>query len=172
MLTSLESELVLEGEAVIYNLPSSGEIVSLADTEGFNPRLISSQFRQVIFRGGRSRAISRGSMIRGFGSRGTILGILLLLSACALAVAALMTGGEDVLLASLTPVLCNAGVGTLYLIMHGKEGIMQIGIVEKVMERRRIATAGALAERYRGIDLTNTPEAQRCPLRCIAAPDS
>ena len=96
--------------------------------------------------------------------RGTILGILLLLSACALAAAALMTGDEGVLLASLTLVLCNAGVGTLYLIMHGKEAIMQIGIVEKIMERRRIATAAALAERYSGIDLTNTPEALPTPL--------
>ena len=40
---------------------------------------------------------------------------------------------------------------------------MRIGIVERVRERRRIAMAAALMERYDGIDLMSTPEAVALP---------
>ena len=57
------------------------------------------------------------------------------------------------------------------LIYTGSRGqIMKIGIVEKIRERRRIATAAALAERYEGIDLANTPEAHALPTPVYRCP--
>ena len=53
--------------------------------------------------------------------------------------------------------------GPWLLYMGGKEAFMKIGIVERIRERRRIATAAGLAERYEGIDLVNTPEARALP---------
>ena len=53
--------------------------------------------------------------------------------------------------------------GPLLLIFGGKEAFMRIGIVERVRERRRIAVAAALMERYDGIDLMSTPEAVALP---------
>ena len=44
-----------------------------------------------------------------------------------------------------------------------KEGIVKIGVVERVLERRRIAAAAVTAERYRGINLMDTPEARNLP---------
>ena len=44
-----------------------------------------------------------------------------------------------------------------------KEGIVKIGVVERVLERRRIAAAAATAEKYRGINLMDTPEAKNLP---------
>ena len=44
-----------------------------------------------------------------------------------------------------------------------KEGIVKIGVVERVLERRRIAAAAATAEKYRGINLMDTPEAKSLP---------
>ena len=49
------------------------------------------------------------------------------------------------------------------LIFGGKEAFMRIGIVERVMERRRVAAAAALMERYDGVDLMSTPEAEALP---------
>ena len=40
---------------------------------------------------------------------------------------------------------------------------MRIGIVERVMERRRIGLAASLMESYDGIDLMSTPEAVALP---------
>ena len=40
---------------------------------------------------------------------------------------------------------------------------MKIGIVERIRERRRIAVAASLLERYHGTDLINTPEAGALP---------
>ena len=61
--------------------------------------------------------------------------------------------------------LCVALVflGTLLIWLLWKEGFMRIGIVERVRERRRIAAATALMERYDGVDLMSTPEAGALP---------
>ena len=53
--------------------------------------------------------------------------------------------------------------GPWLLYMGGKEAFMKIGIIERIRERRRIATAAALMERYDGIDLMSTPEARALP---------
>ena len=53
--------------------------------------------------------------------------------------------------------------GPWLLYMGGKEAFMKIGIVERIRERRRIATAAALMERYDGIDLMSSPEAEALP---------
>ena len=45
-----------------------------------------------------------------------------------------------------------------------KERYMKIGVVERIMERRRIAAAAELAERYRGMDLMSSPEAVALPV--------
>ena len=58
-------------------------------------------------------------------------------------------------------ILAIGGPAMIY--MGGKKAFMKIGIVERIRERRRIATATALAERYEGIDLANTPEARALP---------
>ena len=41
---------------------------------------------------------------------------------------------------------------------------MNIGIVERIRERRRIAAAADLSQRYRGIDLMSSPEAVALPI--------
>ena len=51
--------------------------------------------------------------------------------------------------------------GPWLLYMGGKEAFMKIGIVERIREMRRIATAAALMERYDGINLMSSPEAPR-----------
>lgn len=53
--------------------------------------------------------------------------------------------------------------GAVLLIFGGKEAFMKLGIVERVRERRRIAAAVALMERYEGVDLMSTPEARALP---------
>ena len=55
-------------------------------------------------------------------------------------------------------------LGLLKLYLVGKEPYMKIGIVERIIEQRRIATAAKLAERYRGTDLADTPEALALPV--------
>ena len=54
--------------------------------------------------------------------------------------------------------------GPCWLYLVGKEAFMKIGVVERIMERRRIAAAADLAERYRGIDLMSSPEAVALPV--------
>ncbi len=54
--------------------------------------------------------------------------------------------------------------GSFLLWLACKEGYMKIGVVERIMERRRIAAAAELAERYRGIDLMSSPEAVALPV--------
>ncbi len=61
----------------------------------------------------------------------------------------------------LNGVMLATGIGTAYIIY--KEKLMKIGVVERVRERRRIAAAVATAEKYRGINLMDTPEAKRLP---------
>ena len=53
--------------------------------------------------------------------------------------------------------------GPLFFFLGGKEAFMRIGIVERVRERRRIAAAAALMDRYDGIELMSTPEAVALP---------
>ena len=47
---------------------------------------------------------------------------------------------------------------------------MKIGVVERIVERRRIAAATTLAERYQGIDLTTTPEVAALPTPMYGCP--
>ena len=54
--------------------------------------------------------------------------------------------------------------GPFMLWLIGKETFMKIGVVERIMERRRIAAAAELAERYRGMDLMSSPEAVALPV--------
>ena len=44
-----------------------------------------------------------------------------------------------------------------------KERIMTLGVFERIRERRRLAMAAAVAEKYKGIDLLETPEAREIP---------
>ena len=54
--------------------------------------------------------------------------------------------------------------GPFLLYLACKETFMKIGVVERIMERRRIAAAAELAERYRGMDLMSSPEAVALPV--------
>ena len=59
-------------------------------------------------------------------------------------------------------ILASGGAFVLWMIW--KEGLfMRLGIVERIRERRRIAAAASLIERYDGIDLMSTPEAEALP---------
>ena len=62
-------------------------------------------------------------------------------------------------------ILCVVlGLGGPFLLwLLRKETFMKIGVVERIMERRRIAAA-ELAERYRGMDLMSSPEAVALPV--------
>ena len=60
--------------------------------------------------------------------------------------------------------------GPFLLWLVGKEAFMKIGVVERIMERRRIAAAADLAERYQGIDLTNIPEVAALPTPLYGCP--
>ena len=55
-------------------------------------------------------------------------------------------------------------LGPFLLWSVGKEAFMKIGIVERIRERRRIAAAAALAQRYQGMDLMSSPEAVALPI--------
>lgn len=54
--------------------------------------------------------------------------------------------------------------GPFLLWLVCKEAFMNIGIVERIWERRRIAAAAELAERYQGMDLMSSPEAVALPV--------
>ncbi len=58
---------------------------------------------------------------------------------------------------------CCVFIGWKLMSSMYKEGIVKIGIVERVLERRRIAAAAATAEKYSGINLIETPEAKNLP---------
>ena len=63
--------------------------------------------------------------------------------------------------------------GPLLLCLVGyafKEEFMKIGVVERIRERRRIAAAADLAERYRGIDLMSSPEVAALPTPLYGCP--
>lgn len=80
-------------------------------------------------------------------------------------VVSLISGSYDPeyfwLILLLSGVMLVTGVGTAYLIYKGK--LMKIGVAERVRERSRIAAAVATAEKYRGINLMDTPEAKTLP---------
>ena len=69
--------------------------------------------------------------------------------------------GDFWLILLLSGVMLVTGIGTAYLIY--KEKLMKIGVVERVRERRRIAAAVATAQKYRGVNLMDTPEAKTLP---------
>ena len=58
---------------------------------------------------------------------------------------------------------CLSMGGWMIVSMY-KEGIVKIGVVERVLERRKIAAAAATAERYSGMNLIETPEAKTLPV--------
>ena len=45
---------------------------------------------------------------------------------------------------------------------------MRVGIVEKILERRIVVAASALAEHYQGVDLADSPEARTLPVPIYA----
>ena len=93
-----------------------------------------------------------------------VAGIAYLLGAVAVLVVMLRVEREPASpdgLLILCVVMAFGGPALIY--MGGKKAFMKIGIVERIRERRRIATAAAFAERYEGIDLANTPEARALP---------
>ena len=55
-------------------------------------------------------------------------------------------------------------VGIACILVGAWERIMQIGIVERIRERRRVAAAVSMLEKYDGIDLLNSLEAAALPL--------
>ena len=57
----------------------------------------------------------------------------------------------------------NVFIGVMAYLVN-KERIMTLGIFERIRERRRMAMAAAVAEKYRGIDLLETSEARQIPV--------
>ena len=57
----------------------------------------------------------------------------------------------------------NIFIGVMAYLVN-KERIMTLGIFERIRERRRMAMAAAVAEKYRGIDLLETSEARQIPV--------
>lgn len=56
----------------------------------------------------------------------------------------------------------SVGIGCVLLVAW--ERIMKLGIVERIRERRRVAAAMSMLEKYHGIDLLNSLEAAALPL--------
>ena len=61
----------------------------------------------------------------------------------------------------LNGLMLATGLGSAFIMY--REGLMRIGVIERVRERRRIAAAVATAKKYRGINLMDTPEAKSLP---------
>ena len=61
-------------------------------------------------------------------------------------------------------------LGPFQLCLVGKEAFMKIGIVERIMERRRIAAAADLEQRYRGMDIMSSPEVVALPIPIYRCP--
>ena len=100
----------------------------------------------------------------GVARSGLILGTsYLLVSLLLLVVLLTFDLGPGVFYGILTPCVVSGLLGALILWRVRKEVFMRIGIVERIRERRRIAVAAALMERYNGVDLMNTPEAGALP---------
>ena len=60
-------------------------------------------------------------------------------------------------------VVMNVFLGAMAYLVN-KEHIMTLGVFERIRERRRMAMAAAVAEKYRGIDLLETTEARQIPV--------
>ena len=56
------------------------------------------------------------------------------------------------------------GAGIFCIWAGNREKIMRLGIVERVLERRRIAAAAAMMDKYDGIDLLDSREAAALPV--------
>ena len=97
---------------------------------------------------------------------GLAMGSICLLGACVVAMVLWTVDlGPDIFAALLMLCVIMVCSVPLYFFLGGKEALMNIGVVERVRERRRIATAAALMERrYRGTDLMRIPEAVSLPI--------
>ena len=94
-----------------------------------------------------------------------ILGTFCLLGAFALLIVmATFDLAPDAFFVLLTLCVILGYSGALLLYFIGKENFMNIGVVERIRERRRIAAAADLAQHYRGIDLMSSPEAVALPI--------
>ena len=69
--------------------------------------------------------------------------------------------GEVWFMLALNVFMLATVAGSAFLIY--KDRIMKIGVIERVRERRKIAAAVNTAEKYRGINLMDTPEAKNLP---------
>ena len=100
----------------------------------------------------------------GFGRIVLILGASFVLGAIALLIVMLTFELEPDAFYDLLILCVVLGIfGAISLWLVYKEASLKIGIVERIGERRRIAVAASLLERYRGTDLINTPEAGALP---------
>ena len=96
---------------------------------------------------------------------GLIVGIFLVLRAIAVLIVMLTFDLSQDVFSGLSILFVVWGMsGPVWLYLACKETFMKIGIVERIMERRRIAAAAELAERYRGMDLMSSPEAVALPV--------
>ena len=59
-------------------------------------------------------------------------------------------------------IVMNVFIGAVAYLVN-KERIMTLGVFERIREKRRLAMAAAVAEKYKGIDLLETREAQEIP---------
>ena len=100
-----------------------------------------------------------------------ILGTSYILGALTLLIVMLTVDlAPDAFYGSLTVCVSLVLWGLFLLCVVGKEAFMKIGVVERILERRRIAAAADLAERYRGIDLMSSPEAAALPVPLYRCP--
>ncbi|MYE54676.1 MAG: hypothetical protein F4X34_05710 [Chloroflexi bacterium] len=94
-----------------------------------------------------------------------ILGTSYILGALTLLIVMLTVDLAPEVIYGLLMLCVSLGLWGLFLLcVVGKEAFMKIGVVERILERRRIAAAADLAERYRGIDLMSSPEAAALPV--------
>ncbi len=101
----------------------------------------------------------------GFERFGFILGTFCILGAIAALIVMLTLDLEPIVFYPLLTFCVVLGLeGPFLLWLVCKEAFMKIGVVERIMERRRIAAAADLAERYRGMDLMSSPEAVALPV--------
>ena len=109
--------------------------------------------------------------LNGAGRYNLILGTTYLLGAFALLIVMLTVDLEPEVFSSSFALFVILGVsGALLLCLVGKKAFMKIGVVERIREKRRMAMAVDLAERYQGIDLTNAPDVAALPTPLYGCP--
>lgn len=54
--------------------------------------------------------------------------------------------------------------GIYFISVGAKERVMRLGVVERILEKRRIAAAAATFDKYLGVDLLNSLEAAELPV--------